>query len=158
MSNENRISLNIPDEVITSVKQNFTDAANALAPYLINLTPEEKRTLPKLGDKGYSFVNKGNEYLQLPSTPTPPYLNAPEVSVDLKGFDVLRQISQTIMPTIDRLDDTMTLSGSEAYAGVLTFYNYIKGAAKAGVPGAQTIYDDLSTRFPGRKAKTATNE
>jgi len=26
----------------------------------------------------------------------------------------------------------------------------MKGAAKAGVPGAQTILDDLSARFPGR--------
>ena len=62
------------------------------------------------------------------------------------------------MPTIDRLDDTMTLSGSEAYGAVLTFYNYIKGAAKSNVPGAQTIFDDLSTRFPGRKVKAVTNK
>ncbi|HBL74663.1 MAG: hypothetical protein A2W90_24425 [Bacteroidetes bacterium GWF2_42_66] len=158
MSNENRISLAIPEETATAVKQHFTEAAQMLAPYLINLTPEEKKSLPKVGDKGYSFVNKGNEYLQLPSTPMPPYLNVPEISVDLKGYDTLRQILQVIMPTIDRLDDTMTLSGSEAYGGVLAFYNYIKGAAKAGVPGAQTIYDDLSARFPGRKVKAATGE
>ena len=158
MSNENRISLAISDEVVASVKQHFTDAANLLAPYLISLTPEDKKSLPKVGDKGYSFVTKGNEYLQLPATPAPPYLDIPEISVDLKGYDTLRQILQVIMPTIDRLDDTMTLSGSEAYAGVLAFYNYIKGAAKAGVPGAQTIYDDLSARFPGRKVKAATNE
>ena len=155
MSNENRVSLAIPAETITEIKEHFSSAAALLAPYLINLTPDEKKMLPKLGDKGYSFVNKGNEYLQLSTTPMPPYLNAGEVAVDLKGYDTLRQLLQVITPTIDQLDDTMTLSGSEAFGGVLAFYNYIKGAAKAGVPGAQTIYDDLSTRFPGRKAKTA---
>ena len=92
MSNENRISLAIPDETVAAVKQHFTDAANLLAPYLISLTPEDKKSLPKVGDKGYSFVNKGNEYLQLPSTPTPPYLDVPEVTVDLKAYDTLRQI------------------------------------------------------------------
>ena len=158
MSNENRISLAIPDDIVNMVKQHLTEVAQLLSPYLVNLTPEDKKSLPKVGDKGYSFVNKGNEYLQLPSTPVPPYLNVPEVSIDLKGYDTLRQIMQVIMPTIDRLDDSMTLSGSEAYMGVLAFYNYIKGAAKAGVPGAQTIYDDLSARFPGRKVKTAASE
>ena len=156
MSNENRISLAIPDETVTAVKQHFAEAASLLAPYLVNLTPDDRKSLPKLGDKGYAFVTKGNEYLQLPSTPVPPYLNVLEVGVDLKGYEALRQLLQAIMPVIDRLNDTMTLSGSEAYGAVLTFYNYIKGAAKAGVPGAQTIYDDLSARFPGRKAKVTT--
>jgi hypothetical protein len=51
------------------------------------------------------------------------------------------------------IDDTMLLSGSEAYIAVLAFYNYLKGAAKMGVPGAKTIFEDLSTRFPGRTVK-----
>jgi hypothetical protein len=59
------------------------------------------------------------------------------------------------VPTIDQLDDTMVLTGSEAYLAVLAFYNYIKGAAKANVTGVQTIYDDLNARFPGRAAKKA---
>jgi hypothetical protein len=151
MNTDNRISFDMPAEVAEEVKQLFKDAADKLAPYLTSITPEEKKLLPKLGDKGYSFVNKGNEYLQLPESPTPPYLTKTAVDVDLNGYDVLRQILQTIMPTINMLEDTMTLSGSEAYTGILIFYNYVKGAAAAGVPGAQTIYDDLSTRFPGRK-------
>ncbi len=38
-------------------------------------------------------------------------------------------------------------------ASLMAFYNYLKGAAKMGVPGAKTIYEDLSTRFPGRTVK-----
>jgi hypothetical protein len=153
MSNENRISLVIPDEVVAGAKQHFTEAAQMLAPYLINLSPEETKALPKMGDKSYSFVTKGLEYLKIPETPIPPYSNVDELNIDLKGYDTIRQILQTIMPTIDKLEDTMALSGSEAYVAVLAFYNYIKGAAKAGVPGAQTILDDLSARFPGRPPK-----
>jgi len=41
-------------------------------------------------------------------------------------------------------------AGSEAYTASLIFYNAVKGAAKAGVPGMKTIYDDLQSRFPGR--------
>ena len=57
MSNENRMSLVIPDEVVVGTKQHFTDAAQIVTPYLMNLTPEEIKELPKMGDKSYSFVN-----------------------------------------------------------------------------------------------------
>jgi len=153
MNNDNRISLNIPADVQAQALEHFRQGAALIDPYLISLTPEEAKGLPKVGDKGYAFVNKGNEYLQSPTTSIPPYVDKDEVAVDLAGYDTLRQFAQVIRPILDRVEDTMTLSGSEAYVGVLSFYGYIKGAAKSGVSGAQTIYDDLSARFPGRKSK-----
>jgi hypothetical protein len=47
----------------------------------------------------------------------------------------------------------MLLCGSEAYVPVLAFYSYLKGAAKMNVPGAKTILEDLSDRFPSRPTK-----
>ena len=155
MSNGNRISLNLPDEVVAGVKQHFADAADMVSSSLINLSPEESKALPKLGDKSYSFVTKALEYMKVPGTPMPPYVNGEELANDLKAYDTLRQILQTVVPLVDQLNDTMALSGSEAYVAALSFYNYIKGAAKSNVPGAQTIYDDLSARFQGRPAKKA---
>ena len=155
MSNVNRISLNLPEELVASVKQHFADASEAVSQSLINLSPEESKALPKLGDKSYSFVTKTLEYMKVPGTPMPPYVNGEELYIDLKAYDTLRQILQSVMPLIDQLNDTMALSGSEAYIAALSFYNYIKGAAKSNVPGAQTIYDDLSSRFPGRPTKKA---
>ncbi len=153
MSNSNQISLAILPETVEQSKQFYAQASAILAPSLVNLTPEESKELPKMGDKSYAFVTKALEYLKVPGTPMPPYVNVAEMEVDLKGYDTIRQILQSVMPTIDMLQDTMLLSGSEAYVAALAYYNYIKGAAKAGVPGAQTIYDDLSARFPGRPIK-----
>ncbi len=48
------------------------------------------------------------------------------------------------------LSDTMMLSGSEARAGALILYNAAKIAARSNISGAKNIYDDLSSRFPGR--------
>ena len=153
MSNPNQISLAIPPEMVEQAKQLYAQANAILVPYLLNLTPEESKGLPKMGDKSYAFVTKALEYLKISGTPMPPYTNVPEMEVDLKGFDTIRQILQSVMPTVDLLQDTMLLSGSEAYIAALAYYNYLKGAAKAGVPGAQTILDDLSARFPGRPTK-----
>jgi hypothetical protein len=157
MSNQNQISVTIPEEVVESVKQHFIEVALLLAPYIINLTPEAILQLPKMGDKSYVFVTKGLEYMKLSGTPMPTYVDVPELEKDVIAFDTLRQIRQVLAPTIDQIDDTMVLAGSEAYVAVLAFYSYIKGAAKANVPGAKTIYDDLSTRFPGRSPKKEPN-
>jgi len=153
MSNSNQISLAIPPEKVEEAKQFYAQGNAILIPYLLNLTPDESKALPKMGDKSYAFVTKALEYLKVPGTPMPPYTNVEEMEVDLKGYDTIRQILQSVMPAIDMLQDTMALSGSEAYVAALAYYNYIKGAAKAGVPGAQTIFDDLSARFPGRPIK-----
>ena len=45
------------------------------------------------------------------------------------------------------LDDTIMLSGSEAYVAALAYYNSVKRAAKINVPGALTIHEDLKKRF-----------
>ena len=47
----------------------------------------------------------------------------------------------------------MLLSGSDAYAAALLFYNSVKGAKKSNIAKAGSIYDDLAERFPGRPLK-----
>lgn len=153
MSNSNRISLKLSDDLVAQVKQHFTAASEMASPLLVNLSPDENKALPKLGDKSYSFVTKALEYMKVPGTPMPDYVNIEELETDLKAYDTLRQILQTVMPLIDQLNDSMALSGSEAYVAVLSYYNYIKGAAKSNVQGAQTIYDDLRSRFLVRATK-----
>lgn len=153
MSDTNRYSSVIPPEVAEQAKDFFRQGAQVLAPYLINLTPDERIQLPKMGDKSIPFVTKGAEYLRIPNSPAPPYLNPADLDVDLNAFETIRQIRQVVQPVADMLDDTMLLCGSEAYVAVLAFYTYLKGAAKMNVPGAKTILDDLSTRFPSRPAK-----
>ena len=156
MSDTNRYSSVIPPEVAEQAKDFFRQGAQVLAPFLINLTPDERIQLPKMGDKSVPFVTKGAEYLRIPSTPAPPYLNPEDLDVDLNAFDTIRQIRQVVQPVADMLDDTMLLCGSEAYIAVLAFYTYLQGAAKVNVPGAKTIYEDLSTRFPRRHTKKET--
>jgi len=153
MSDSNRISLVLPAEEAEQVKQLFAQIGQILSPHLINLTPDERVQLPKMGDKTIPFVTKGLEYLKIPGTPAPSYVNPAELEVDLNAYGTIRQIRQVAQPIIDMLDDTMLLCGSEAYVPVLAFYTYLKGAAKMNVPGAKTILEDLSARFPGRPAK-----
>lgn len=153
MSDSNRISLVLPPEEMEQVKQLLTQIRQILAPHLINLTPDERIQLPKMGEKSIPFVTKGLEYLRIPGTPAPSYVNGEELEIDYNAYETIRQIRQVAQPIVDMLDDTMLLCGSEAYIAVLAYYTYLKGAAKMNVPGAKTVLDDLSTRFPRRSAK-----
>lgn len=153
MSNSNQISILLPVEKMEEAKQLYSQANAIIAPYLVSLTNDQKAGLPKMGERSIPFVTKGAEYLSIPTTPAPPYIEPAELNVDLNAYETLRQIRQVVAPTLEMLDDTMLLCGSEAYVAVLAFYNYLKGAAKMNVPGAKTIYEDLSSRFPGRTAK-----
>ena len=56
-------------------------------------------------------------------------------------------------PICEGLEDTIMLANSDNYVGDLAFYQNVRQAAKRGVSGADTIYNDLKTRFPGRPKK-----
>jgi len=49
---------------------------------------------------------------------------------------------------------TYTAAGSDAFVGALTFYNVAKSASKAGVPGLNTMLEELKQRFPGKGRKS----
>ena len=55
-----------------------------------------------------------------------------------------------LAPLCEGLEDTIMLANSDNMMGDLAFYQNVRQAAKRGVVGADTIYNDLKTRFPGR--------
>lgn len=158
MSDTDRYSMVIPGDIAQQIKEHYTQANQLLVEYLINLTPEERMELPKMGDKTFSFVMKGVELLATPGTPTPPYVDVPALGIDMGAFTTLHQIQQIMKPTMDMLDDSLLLCGSEAYMAILALYNYLKGAAKVNVPGAKTAYEELSARFARPSKKEVVTE
>lgn len=63
MPDDNRISAAITDANKTAILQKINEI-RALLPFLINLTPEERQTLPKLGDKTLAFDEKAASYME----------------------------------------------------------------------------------------------
>lgn len=153
MSKDNWVSLNISEKDLQEIKNAIQVLQNKLNPHLVGLTTEERKELPKMGDKSVVFVTKSAEYANQNASLVPQYVNMEELRKDIAAIEVLRQLQNPLEQLIARIDDTAMIAGSEAYKATLAFYNAIKGAAKAGVPNAQLIYDDLSQRFPGRGKK-----
>ena len=78
------------------------------------------------------------------------------MQTDYQGAEDLTPITHMSQQLTDMLVSTVMLSRSEAAVAALTYYNAVKQATHDGVPGAQTIYEDLQKRFPGRPKKKAT--
>lgn len=150
----NAFHSNIPAAVLQDVQQHLDAIRTALAPYLVSLTPEERRTMLRMADKTVAFVQKTNDYATNNAAFVPSFMDLAELKQDVAGLTALTPLHQQLEQLTLDVDSTMMTAGSEAYANSLTIYNNIKFLAKNKQPGAQAAYDDLSQRFAGQgKAK-----
>jgi hypothetical protein len=153
MSQTNSIAVGIPEGDLAEIRGAIGVLRMKLAPHLKSLTPQDRHELPKMGDKTIGFVQKAYEYGSRHAELAPSFLDFQAMETDVKAVELLRELSMSLDPLNEALNDSLTLSGSEAYQGALLFYGNVKAAAKAKTPGAAAIYDDLSSRFPGGPQK-----
>ncbi len=155
MSNTNNVNIVIPPAEIEEVLNCIKKIDDILDPYMIALTPDDRRTLAKMGDKTLAFVTKARDYAQNSPEFAPKYLNVADFDIDATAAQVLTSILQKLVPLVNELDDTTMLSGSEANIHALMYYNSVREAADRNVPGAKGIYDDLKERFQKTKKTPA---
>lgn len=126
-----------------------------LGPLLISLTPDERKSMLRMGDKTVAFVQKTTDYASTTPSFVPAFVDLAELKQDAAGLaalaPILRQLEQLALDT----DSTLMIAGSEAYTNALTIYQNIKFQAQNHQQGAQAAYDELKTRFPGRPPLTA---
>jgi hypothetical protein len=147
MALENIISFEIPAEDLKAVQDALTSVETIFAPYLLALTADQRRRIPKMSDGSAPFVNKTMDYATEESKFAPPYLSVEEMRKDFNAVTHLTQILRRVDKLQSNLNDTLMLAGSESFVAALSYYNSVKMAARMNVPGAKPIYDDLSKRF-----------
>ena len=145
---QNQVAVTFTADQLTLIRTALQTLNSALRPQLVQLVPQSRQELPKMGDKSIGFVSKTLEHARNNPDFAPRYFSIEEASIDFNAVTLLREFNNTLGSLAEMVQDTMMLSGSEVYAASLSFYNAIKGAAKDGQPGAKLIYDDLRARFP----------
>lgn len=153
MAGNNLVSIKITPEDLDAVKAALTTIEEKLLPHLVDLNKEERKGLPKMRDKTVPFVEKALEYAETNSELVPAYIDVPEMRTDFNAVGTLTELYRRVEKLYDTLDDTILLSGSEAYKAALNFYKAVKNAAKAGAHGAEVISNDLKRRFEKSKEK-----
>jgi hypothetical protein len=153
MSQKNLISLKFNDGELQEIKNAINILRTKLMPKLITLSADDKKELPKMGDKTVAFVTKALEYCKSNPELVPQFLDVNEFSIDVDAVNMMRQMEQPLEQIFDSLSDTLILSGSEAFQAALIFYKSVKTAMASNIQNAGTIYNDLSGRFPGVKVQ-----
>ena len=154
MPEDNRISATLID----ADKQAILDAVTLIKtklPFLLDLTPDDRVSLPKMGDGSLAFDEKCAVYMDSLPTLVPGFVNVAEVKKDRALRNQLAGVAAELIALGQSMDSTMMVIASEQWMADLSFYQSVRQAAKRGVPGAQAAYDDLSQRFPGNATKTA---
>lgn len=154
MSTENVISIEIPPADVQTVKDALATIQTTLAPYVVALTPEQRKTIPKMSDGTEPFVGKVMDYAVSDPQFAPPYMDVPEMKKDFDTVTALMPLLRTMDQLQSTLNDTTMIAGSEAFVVALSYYHSVKMAAKMNIPGAKAIYEDLSKRF----AKSSTSK
>jgi hypothetical protein len=150
---KNIVSATLSATEMESIMSSINTIEKAL-PFLIDLTNNERRGLPKLGDKSRAFVNKALEL----ATQNPGFLprdfDIAEMEKDVKLFEALYSIRLALNKLNEQVNDTFMGVGSEAYVAALLVYNYARSNG-FGTEGLDSAVDELAQRF-ARKAKAIT--
>ena len=145
-----RTSFDISDDDLQAVQAAVQTLQAKLVPHLVNIGPDEKRALSKMGSKSVDFVSKTLTYANTNPQFKPAFVDIDSFSSDVSAFGMLRSLQQPVSQLADMLDDSLAIAGSDAMNAALAYYQSVKTANKLNMPGAATIADDLATRFAGQ--------
>ena len=148
MADDNRISATISDADIAIILTKLQDCI-ALLPWLFSISDEDKMVMPKMGDKSVGFDDKCGGYMGSNPEFLPGFVHIAEVLKDRAlRAQVLKFLPQFLV-FVEMLKDTFMVINSEIWMADLAYYQGVREGKRRGLPGADTIFNDLRQRFPG---------
>lgn len=136
-------SLSTTDE--KAVRDSFA-AILAKLPFLVTLTPAERKGGIKTGSDSVSFVQAALEGALSNKDVVPASFNTAGFQRDVELFTVLTQLSTLAASIASQIDDTRLAVGGEAMQQATQIYNYVKTAGKT-TPGLKPLAEQLGVRF-----------
>jgi len=159
MSNltNNRLNVTATTAQLTAAKTAL-QTINTNLPFLVGLTSEERISLPAIDVNNKNFTEDAIIAGLNNSAFIPSYVSVTGMQTDLTLFSQLDELIILTRQLLEKLEDTQLLAGSEAYTSALALYKLFGSASDAGMPGADTIYNQLKQRFAGQgNSSNATN-
>ncbi len=127
--------------------QKFTEAGVIADTFTVDMTAKEKKALAKMGKKNIGFIERAIGYAKKHPNFVPPFVEVSEQERDMLLAAQLQEVLEVLTPIYGKIRDTQSAVGAEAYLGARLFYDSVKAAAKAGIPGSDMIAKDLGEVF-----------
>jgi hypothetical protein len=149
---DNKISFVLEPASVTSIDEALA-TIKRLLPILIDLTPEQRHALLKMGEKSESFVRKALEVATEDDSFLPRAFNVEEMKKDVDLYIALSPIFRAVRRLADSLDDTLLELGSEAYTSALVVYKSAKDNGKG--QQLDSDLDEMGKKFARKSASVA---
>ncbi|MBV8856872.1 MAG: hypothetical protein JOZ02_08090 [Acidobacteria bacterium] len=120
-------------------------------PFLIDLTPEERRALPRYGDKSRGFIEQALQVAEQNPGVLPSTFDVGEMRNDLELLTALSSVQTGLAQLMELVDDTVLAAGSDAYAAALIVYQFARAAGKGSALDA--ALEGLAQHF-ARKSRS----
>jgi hypothetical protein len=119
-------------------------------PFLIDLNADDRRNLPKLGNKSRAFVDQGLALANQNPGILPRSFDLEEYGRDVALVRQLEPLVMALGQLQGRLEDTLLAAGSDAYSQTVLVYQAAKLAGKDG--SLEQHLDALGRRFARKSA------
>ncbi|QQS30681.1 MAG: hypothetical protein IPM47_07055 [Sphingobacteriales bacterium] len=151
------LTIVFPESEALLAKQDLTECLNRL-PFLINLTPREKKNNLQLGSKSAAFIYRSLDHYRNHPEIRVPYLDIAAWENDYAVQTRLESLLRQIRSLEEAVNDTIIALSQENMTAALTCYKSAKNAAKQNVPGTDHIIADLQPMLPGVHQKRKKKE
>ena len=149
---DNRISATLS----TADQQAVLSAINTIRerlPFLVDLSPEDRHALPKMGDKSRAFVSQALDIASQNADILPRAFDVDEMRKDVELLAALSPVLTALSQLFELLEDTYIEVGSEAYTSALLVYQYVRAGGKGAA--LDNALDALGQRFARKSQKVS---
>jgi hypothetical protein len=150
MSTPDRINAVLNNSTAAEITTKLSEV-QTLLPFLTDLTVDERKSLPKLGDKSRAFVDRCLELARQDDSFLPRKFKVEDFGTDLALYTALEPLRQRLATLLELVEDTQMLAGSEAYLDALDVYDAAKRAGLGA--GLDQLLDRVSRRFAKRRSE-----
>lgn len=151
MADDNRISAALTSASVTAIQEAIQTIRTKL-PFLLSLTNEERRKLPKLGDNRLALDEDAHALMLAHPDFVPAFFSLEELEKDRALRSQLDGIRLSLESLLNDVEGTEMELGSEMLLAYLAFYASAQQGAKRGVTSGQAVLDVLSKYFARSKA------
>ena len=146
MPNDNRISADITAATKATILTKIQEI-QALVTFLINLTPEERRSIPSIAAGRAGMIDIYLQQMTANSGLVPSFVNMTELNGDKKLYLDLQELIAPVAGLLEALTDTKQVAGSDMYLAFLSYFNNVREAQRRNVPGADALLTVLQPFF-----------
>jgi hypothetical protein len=141
---QNKISATLSPAALTAINSALATIRTNL-PFLINLSDDERKNMPKAGDGSQSFIQQSLNFASQHPEALPSTFNTVEFTKDGALFSPLTGVHASLSQLQTDLDDTFRALNSDLFAESLDVYAYARANNRSGA--FNTYVDSAKARF-----------